>query len=73
MPIYNRTQAKRIVTIFEQFVEASVMAGAGNPYLIDWKRERMAIARERMIRRLSGDSRPTDPMPPRPETRHDQG
>jgi hypothetical protein len=69
---YNRRSATKIVTEFQRFVEAEVMAGAGHPDLVEWHRERLAIAKERMIRRLTGDSRPTEYMPRQPEIDHDR-
>ena len=68
---YNRRSAAKIVTEFQQFVEAAAFAGSGHPDLVEWHRERLAIARERMIRRLTGDSRPTAYMPRQPEISYD--
>lgn len=67
--MYNRTQAARIVTIFEQFVREDEMRGGGHPDLMDWHHERYLIARERMIRRLIGDPQSTEYMPLKPEYR----
>lgn len=64
---YNHRSAARIVTMFEQYVEMAAMAGSGHPELVSWHQERLEIARERMIRRLTGDSRPTRYMPRQPE------
>lgn len=67
----NRGYALKIVRDFEAIVDADTMAGAGHPALIEWHGERLAIARERMVRRLMG--LPPDPelrMPEQPDLRY---
>jgi len=67
----NRAYARKIVADFESFVEANAVAGAGHPDLFEWHAQRLAVARERMIRRLMG--LPADPglrMPEQPEVEY---
>jgi hypothetical protein len=67
----NRQYARKVVLDFEAAVEANAMAGAGHPDLIEWHGERLAVARERMIRRVMG--LPADPglrMPDQPEVEY---
>jgi len=63
----NRTQAARFVTIFEKHARADELKGSDHPALRPWIHERYLIARERMIRKLVGDQRPTDYMPRYPK------
>lgn len=69
---YNRRSAAKIVTDFQKVVEEAAFAGSGHPELVAWRQERLEIARERMIRRLTGDSRPTAYMPKQPEVDYDR-
>jgi hypothetical protein len=66
----KRAYANRIVREFEAYVEQDAMAGAGHPDLIEWHAERLAIARERLIRRLMGGPWPTLRMPEPPDVRY---
>lgn len=67
----SRNAAARIVASFERIVEDAAHAGAGHPDLFDWHQERLAAARERIIRHLTGDPRPVV-LPEQPEVYYDR-
>lgn len=70
--IYNPRSAAKIVTDFEKWVRLHEAKGAMHPDLRPWIEECYSIARERMVRRLTGDSRPTRYMPRKPEIDYDR-
>lgn len=68
---YNRRRsAAKIVTDFQRYVENATLAGSGHPELVEWHQDRLRIAKERMVRRLTGDSRPTEYMPRQPDVEY---
>lgn len=67
----SRNAAARIVASFERIVEDAAHAGAGHPDLFDWHKDRVAAARERVIRHLTDDPRPVR-MPEQPEVSYDR-
>lgn len=66
----NRSYANKIVRDFEAYVYEDTMAGSGHPDLVDWHAERLAIARERLICRLTGAPLPRLRMPEQPEVEY---
>ena len=62
----SRNTAARIVASFERIVDDAAMAGGGHPDLREWHAERLALARERLIRHIIGDKRQVR-LPPQPE------
>lgn len=67
----SRNTAARIVASFERIVEDAAHAGGGHPDLFDWHAERLAAARERLIRHIIGDKRRVV-LPPQPEIDYDR-
>ncbi len=69
---YNPRSAAQKVTMFERWVRLHEIKGAMHPDLHEWIEECYAIARERMVRTLTGDSRPTRYMPRQPRVEYDR-
>lgn len=67
----SRNTAARIVASFERVVEDAAFAGSGHPDLLEWHAERLAAARERLIRHIIGDKRVVR-LPERPEIEYDR-
>lgn len=66
----SRRSAALIVAAFERAVEDAAMRGAGHPDLMGWHLDRLAVARERLIRYLMGQPVADLRMPPQPEVEY---
>jgi hypothetical protein len=70
----SRKSAAQIVASFERYVEDAAMAGGGHPDLIEWHKERLLIARERIIQHIMGNplAAAALKMPPQPHVEYDR-
>jgi hypothetical protein len=66
----DRTKANRLVRDFEAVVQDEAHSGAGHPDLFDWHRERLKVARERLIRHMAGQDTKGLRMPRQPEVEY---
>lgn len=71
MRIMNRIGAAQAADALIRIAQDEAFAGSGHPELVEWHRERLAAARERVIRHLIADPRPVR-MPAKPDVEYDR-